>query len=106
MLHVRLETSGLEIEMTEAYRCRYMEYSISLSPYMLEELNDYINLHKPVCDFLFAVLENNLREAVGLADDHNKSNLPAYVAYLYNEAPSACWGSPEKVTAWLNERSE
>jgi hypothetical protein len=35
------------------------------------------------------------------ADTSNLYNLPAYVIYLYNEMPAACWGSPEKVKAWL-----
>jgi hypothetical protein len=51
--------------------------------------------------FLMAVLENNLSEACGRADDENMENLPAYVGYLYNETPSQCHGSPEKVHAWI-----
>ena len=72
-------------------------------PYRMHvRLDAYIKQHCPVGDFLTAVLENNLRAACELADDENIENLPAYVAYLYNEAPGACWGSPEKVRAWLN----
>jgi hypothetical protein len=55
--------------------------------------------------FLRAVIQNDLREAVGAADDENMANLPAYVAYFYNEAPSDCWGSPENMEAWI-ERKE
>lgn len=51
--------------------------------------------------FLMAVLENNLREACGRADYQNKNLLFNYMTFLYNDAPSACWGSPEKVKAWL-----
>ena len=68
---------------------------------MLEKLNAYAERHEPVGDFLRAVLENNLSEAVGRADEDNLKNLPAFVIYLYNEMPSPCWGSPEKVKAWL-----
>ena len=53
-------------------------------------------------DFLMAVLCNDLREACARADDENITLLPVYVAFFYNEAPGACWGSPEKVRAWLN----
>jgi hypothetical protein len=63
-------------------------------------MTGYIERGVPVGDFLTAVLENNLSEACGRADDDNLENLPAYVAYLYNEAPSPCHGSPEKVRAW------
>lgn len=52
-------------------------------------------------DFLQAVLRNDLRAAVERADDENRIALSAFVAYLYNEAPSPCWGSPDKVTAWV-----
>lgn len=69
--------------------------------HMLAALRRYIDEHRGVGHFLTAVLENNLREAVHRADEHNLANLPAYVYYLYNEAPAQCWGSPEKVKAWL-----
>ena len=52
-------------------------------------------------DFLTAVICNNLKGAVGQADDENIHLLPVYVAYFHNEAPSACWGSREKMIAWL-----
>lgn len=57
-------------------------------------------------DFLMAVLENNLREAVGRADHINQPKLPDYIRYLYNYAPSKCWGSPEKVAAWVEMHAE
>ena len=56
--------------------------------------------------FLMAVLCNDLKEACGRADDENIELLPVYVAYLYNEAPSACWGSYDKVRAWLTTGGE
>ena len=68
---------------------------------MLEKLNAYAERHEPVGGFLRAVLENDLQLAVGRADASNLYNLPAYMIYLYNEMPSPCWGSPEKVKAWL-----
>ena len=51
--------------------------------------------------FLTAVLENNLSEAVGRADIRSLYILPIIVCWLYNEAPGSCWGSPEKVKAWV-----
>jgi hypothetical protein len=65
------------------------------------QLDAYINHHTPVGSFLTAVLANDLREAVGRADSRNLPLLPLYVQYLYNEAPSACWGSLERVGQWL-----
>ncbi|MBT8489906.1 MAG: hypothetical protein KJN62_02540 [Deltaproteobacteria bacterium] len=52
-------------------------------------------------DFLSAVICNDLKESCGRADDENMANLPAYVAYFYNYAPSPCWGSKEKMELWL-----
>lgn len=52
-------------------------------------------------EFWQAVLRNDLRDAAGRADSTNERILPAYVRYLYNEAPADCWGSLEKVNAWV-----
>lgn len=51
-------------------------------------------------DFLKAVLENNLSKAIGRADETNIKYLPGIVTWLYNRAPSACWGSRERVQGW------
>ena len=55
-------------------------------------------------DFLQAVLRNDFREVCAKADEENLQNLPAYAAYLYNEAPSDCWGSREKMIAWIEAK--
>lgn len=57
-------------------------------------------------NFLYAVLENNLKEAIAAADSINRSgdNLFAIVSWLYNEVPSGSWGSPRQVQDWLNNR--
>ena len=52
-------------------------------------------------DFLQAVLKNDLREAIGRADDINRHSLFAIVSWLYNEAPGGCWGSEEKYNNWI-----
>jgi hypothetical protein len=50
--------------------------------------------------FLTAVLANDLKEAISRGDEDAIDNIPHIVAYLYNDAPSVCWGSYEKVRAW------
>jgi hypothetical protein len=55
-------------------------------------------------DFLEAVLRNDLRGACERADEENRVNLPAYVGWLYNEAPGGCWGSSAKVDAWVEQK--
>lgn len=51
--------------------------------------------------FLQAVLKNDLRDAVGRADDENAKCLRNFVVFLHNYAPGDCWGSPEKYAAYL-----
>ena len=51
--------------------------------------------------FLTAIIQDDLKEAVAQADDENMPNIPAYVNYFYNYAPSPCWGSKAKMKAWL-----
>jgi hypothetical protein len=51
--------------------------------------------------FLSAVLTNDLKGAFGYADHINKNRVGDIAMYLYNYAPSACWGSPSKVEQWV-----
>lgn len=72
-------------------------------PNMVDALKGYAEERHPVGHFLTAVLVNDLSEAVARADEDNLANLPAFIGYLYNEAPSPCWGSEEKVKKWLEK---
>lgn len=56
--------------------------------------------------FLYAVLSNDLSESLGRADNINLSRMLDIVSFVYNEAPSGCWGSPDKVRAWLRQEGE
>lgn len=56
----------------------------------------------PPGSFLQAVLRNDLRAACERADEINRVRLYDIVAWLYNSAPAECWGSPDKVEAWLS----
>ena len=71
---------------------------------MMDGLNRYVADHIEPGGFLRAVLENDFVEAAGRADAENLSNLQAYAAWLYNVAPSGCWGSRDAVQDWLHER--
>lgn len=75
---------------------------MTIPPIMLDALNGYIEHGYQVGHFLRAVLENDLKGAVDRADDVNIKVLPAYVVYLYNEAPAGCWGSKERVQNWID----
>lgn len=70
----------------------------------LDGLQRYVEHRVPTGGFLRAVLENDLKEACIRADLENIEVIPIYVHWLYNKAPVICWGSPEKVKAWLAGR--
>ena len=55
----------------------------------------------PVGDFLQAVLSNDLAGAAARADAGNVRVLPAIVAFVVQQLPSACWGSWRIYQAWL-----
>lgn len=80
-----------------------MEYLIK--PETKEALDRYVNDRIPTGDFLRAVLENNLMEALGRADLGNRITIFEICQYIYNELPSPCHGSPEKVQAWLERKN-
>ncbi|MBA7539996.1 hypothetical protein ES705_32285 [subsurface metagenome] len=64
----------------------------------------YIELGQIPGDFLCAVIENNLVGAIRRADSGNQVALPKIVGWIYNEAPSQCWGSHDKLVDWVKER--
>ena len=78
---------------------RWMDFSIPER--MGDGISRYVESHIEPGGFLTAVIQNDLREACGRADDENLLNLPAFVAWFWNHAPSACWGSPERMASWL-----
>ncbi len=67
-----------------------------------EALDRYVSHHCPTGDFLYAVLCNDLRESFWRADEENMADLYDIVSYCYNEIPSTCCGSKEKVELWLS----
>ena len=80
----------------EFYIPEYMEGGIKL----------YITKGIPPGSFLTAIICNDLIGAIAQADDVNIHNIPAFVAWFYNEAPTNCWGSKEKMIKWINKFRE
>jgi hypothetical protein len=80
----------------------YTYLSFTMRDNMLFALSEYAFNGRPVGDFLRHVISNDLMGAVGHADADNMRNLPAFTAWLYNEAPALCHGSRERYDAWLN----
>lgn len=84
----------------EADGC-YWQYDLFCSQINIAAFDRYAEYGIPTGSFLRAVLENNLKEAFGMADRNNLINLSAVVGYCYNNLPSNIWGSPEKVKQHL-----
>ncbi len=79
-------------------------YGMKIPDHMWGGIERYINEHIPPGEFLQAIICNDLREAVGRADDENIVNIPAFVSFFYNYAPGNCWGSIEEYKEWLKQR--
>ena len=55
--------------------------------------------------FLVAALSNNLHAAVTQCSGPME-DLKTVMMWLYNEAPSRCWGSPKQVRDWILGRND
>ena len=67
----------------------------------LEALRLYVNKRIPTGGFLRACLVNDFVLAVCAADDENLRSIVRLAKLMYSHLPSACWGSPARVDAWL-----
>lgn len=74
---------------------------MSIPERMMAGIRRYIDHGIEPGHFLTAVICNDLREAVARADSENVLLLREYVLFFYNDAPSQCWGSAEKMQAWM-----
>lgn len=79
---------------------------MKIPEYTKENIDQYALHRIPTGDFLYAVLTNDLFGAMGRADDKNREAIFAICTYIYNNIPSNCWGSKEKVELWLKTPSD
>lgn len=68
---------------------------------MMGSIQDYIENRVRPGGFLSAIICNDLKKAVMFANDINIKNIPAFVEYFYNNAPTNYWGSDLKMNHWL-----
>ena len=61
----------------------------------------YIEQGRKPGGFLQAVICNLLMEALGRADETSRARLHDIVRFFYNEAPPECWGSLDRMKAWV-----
>lgn len=83
----------------------------SIPSRMREHVVAYVMDGHIPCRFVSAVLSNDLKEACITADEDNRYRIYDYVFFLYNYAPSDCFGSKDKFEKWLaqggfNRKSE
>lgn len=95
------------MENTITVNGRPIDYAAEnlLPRHMRDGMRLYIENRIPPGSFLMAVLSNDLMDAFGRADDVNRHRLFDFYVWLYNYAPSGCYGSRENVTAWMKERA-
>lgn len=55
-------------------------------------------------DFLTAVLENNLMEAIGRADEENQRDIVEICQFVHMEIPGCCHGSQEIMKEWMEAK--
>jgi hypothetical protein len=85
-----------------------IDYS-KIPPCTIETLQAWIENARPMGGFCEAVVSNNLKEAFARADEDNIRAMFHIVSWMYNEAPTLCWGSEQSLTEWprlLAERDD
>ena len=76
---------------------------LAIPEHMRDGLQLYIDHGIKPGSFMRAILENDLKNAVFLADAVNRNRFSDYIYILHQYAPGRCWGSPEKFEAWVAE---
>lgn len=69
-------------------------------------LDNYINKRLRPGGFLRAVIENNLSVALFSSDLASRRELYNIMMWFQWNAPYQCWGSPERLRAWLSRKDE
>ena len=91
--------------MEKKYQLKQCQY-YPVSEMIIDSLERYLNNGIMPGGFLTACLENNLREALGRADEFNRATIFNIVHYLHNYIPSSAWGSPDHIEYWLEQFKE
>jgi hypothetical protein len=82
----------------------YTFQGMTLTDQNLAPLHNWVDTGWLPAGFLQTVMANDLIGAVERADAENIHKIPAYIAWLYNQAPSDCWGSAKKIRAWHDKK--
>ena len=87
------------MKLSDKQKLKMSEYGIP--EYMHGAIIRYYENGIEPGDFLTAVINNDLTEAIGRADDTNVNALKAYIMWFYNQVPRGSWGRPHAVSDWL-----
>lgn len=82
------------------------DYSTIPAQHMKEGIKGYIKNGWQPGSFLYALLTNNFTMVVATADHINKRLLVDWASWISMELPHNCWGSEEKVEAWIKFRPD
>jgi hypothetical protein len=80
---------------------KYTFRNFHISEDSINDLRNWVDHGTQPNSFLEAVIKNDLKYVIANGDDESLTNLPAYVAWLYNMAPTCCWGSVEAYNTWI-----
>jgi len=75
-----------------------------IPPHMHDAVRLYVERGIAGGSFLNAVMSNKLVDAYSRADEDNTAAMRGWAEFMHWHMPSGCWGSPEKVEAWINHR--
>lgn len=89
------------LERNQKFMERAREYGVP--EHMIDGLELYVFHRVQPGGFMRAVLENDLKEALGRADSINQHALKKIVSFMYNEMPAISQGSVDRVRKWLRE---
>lgn len=95
---VEMTSEQLEALLAEHKR---LNPDLPIRPDIKESLELYLSHGIRPGQFLVAVLENDLFEAMSRADSYNAATIHQIVIYIYNRLPCAAFGSRERVQEWL-----
>ena len=84
----------------QQFRDQYAPGLPALPSHLSAPLQNYIEDGISPGYFLELVLENNLM-AISFTDDDTFAQMPQIVGYVTNYLPTVCWGSRDKVRAWM-----
>jgi hypothetical protein len=95
----RSHRKGSKMPAVDEFKERLELLPVSFA--MKEALERYVMRGIEPGGFLTALLSNDLWQTVARADDQNARVIKEYTVFLYNWAPSGCWGSSAKFEAWI-----